>query len=325
MNFERCSSLILLPRIGQWRLFFHVSKLPCIVDVTPLTHIIQWSQLGVCFASSLTDCLPTITITRSYLTAFYNATPAVRTLNLAHGAATIDRYVIPPLFPLTTTFAEQAAAFATLYGYESTTMSTSLSNMKSIPWSAATSIAAIWVGVVDLALLVRQKASLDLVPRLIATYSKALATLYTAGVRNLLLIAAPPLDLAPDSEGPELAGDAISAFNAALGRMRDVFVGMHPGVNVWIMDADALFRAALREPHAWPQTATVNNTDGWCIAYHEPNTPKLDDWNQDECEWPVVGYWWRNPLHPTSPAHDLLAARIVEDCFGGVVRRGFCS
>lgn len=114
-----------------------------------------------------------------YLTAFYNATP-IMTYNLGHGAATIAREVLLPLFPMTYTFEEQVRdKFVREYAakvdlHEGIQDETTVEDGEASPvalWSPRTTLFAVWVGVVDIALFVREGHDINVLTQLFEKYA----------------------------------------------------------------------------------------------------------------------------------------------------------
>jgi len=95
-----------------------------------------------------------------FLTATYNATP-VFTYNLGVGAATIARSVVEPMFAMTYTFEEQVRdkfvrSYAAKVKQSPSAAPETEGNVSAEGlWDPRTTLFAIWVGVVDIALLVR--------------------------------------------------------------------------------------------------------------------------------------------------------------------------
>lgn len=98
------------------------------------------------------------------MAATYNKS-FVRAFDIAHGAATIDRSIIPPLFTHTSTLREQVAdLFPSVY----------LRKKHLVQWQPHNTVFAIWSGIVDIALSVREKNSTELVPRFLHSYGLAI-------------------------------------------------------------------------------------------------------------------------------------------------------
>lgn len=104
---------------------------------------------------------------RHYLTTAYNST-FVRTFNIAHGAATIDRTVVPPhqFLNWTHTFREQV---------DDIFVKTYTDVNPAATWDPDKTLFAIWFGVVDISLLVdQQKYQGDNVLRMVKAYAQIL-------------------------------------------------------------------------------------------------------------------------------------------------------
>jgi len=118
-----------------------------------------------------------------FLTATYNAS-SVFTYNLGTGAATVARDVVPPVFPMTYTFEEQVRdKFVKVYAAQ-VKQSTDVedgterkapasSDVTTGLWDPRTTLFAIWVGVVDIALLVRNHEELEITEEIFEKFAKA--------------------------------------------------------------------------------------------------------------------------------------------------------
>jgi len=96
-----------------------------------------------------------------FLTATYNATPFL-TYNLGHGAATVSRPFLDPVFPLTYTFEEQVRdKFVRQYAEKVDLDDDAERPAEEGHWNPRTTLFAIWVGVVDIALYVRDGVEVD--------------------------------------------------------------------------------------------------------------------------------------------------------------------
>jgi len=84
----------------------------------------------------------------------------------------------------------------------------------------------------------------------------------------------------------------------------------------WALDVDAALRRALEDPGAWPQTAGLRNTTDSCAEYHYAETLTWDAFDEN-CGVRYDEYAWKDPLHPTHVLHNLTAALVVGECFGG--------
>jgi len=118
-----------------------------------------------------------------FLTATYNAS-SVFTYNLGTGAATVARDVVPPVFPMTYTFEEQVRdKFVKVYAAQ-VKQSTDVEDepgrkalasrdVETGLWDPRTTLFAIWVGVVDIALLVRNHEDLQITEEIFEKFAKA--------------------------------------------------------------------------------------------------------------------------------------------------------
>jgi hypothetical protein len=201
-----------------------------------------------------------------YLTTTYNAS-LLKTYNIAHGAATVDRDAVAPheAFSFTATFKEQALDLWRLV-YKPRPLSAR--------WRAEDTLFTVWFGVVDISMAFdRQQYSEDLLnSRVIAAYVKTLTALYSDGARNFLLLNVPPLDLAPgapDGIGEKMAlRNAVASFNERLKDVKEAFLAQNEDVSVALFDTRALLSSLMKEPKSMRQTERLGNTTQNCWDYN---------------------------------------------------------
>lgn len=207
-----------------------------------------------------------LTLSSHYLTLTYNAT-FIRTYNIAHGAATIDRRAVPPheFLNWTHTFREQVDdIFIRNYTLHSSTANAA--------WEPPSTLFAIWFGVVDISLLVQRKDfDKDNVIHMINAYHDILSDLYKAGARHFLLLTAPPMYLSPSAheEGanPFLERMLIREFNGRLYAMRKAFLDGHAEATAYIFDTHGLMTKIVEDPTCTPMTSHLRNTTENCWDY----------------------------------------------------------
>jgi len=195
-----------------------------------------------------------------YLTTTYNHT-FIRTYNIAKGAATIDRAIVPPHpgFAFTQTLAEQALTFKNLYSAAPPVS----------PWEAANTLFAVWFGVVDIALLLeRDEYATDINVRNAASYQASLDELYRFGARRFLLVNVPPMYLMPNAEHTDVSREAVPDFNARLLDVQKEFLAQHEDAQVFLLDVNGLLEAIIKDPKVTPQTAGIRNTTENCWDYN---------------------------------------------------------
>jgi len=201
-----------------------------------------------------------------YLTTTYNAS-FIKTYNIAHGAATIDRAVVAPhdAFSYTSTFKEQAEDLWRLV-YKP--------RPASARWHPEDSLFTVWFGLNDIMLAFDRDVYSErlLNVEVIAAYAAVFATLYESGARQFLLLNAPPLDVAPGApdEGKELEElrKAVEGFNEAVEVMKEAFVAQNEDASVVLFDVNGLLKSLMKEPGSMEQTSEIRNTTTNCWDYN---------------------------------------------------------
>jgi len=280
-----------------------------------------------------------------YLTTTYNAS-FIKTYNIAHGAATIDRAVVAPhdAFSYTSTFKEQAEDLWRLV-YKP--------RPASARWRKEDSLFTVWFGLNDIMLAFDRDVYSErlLNVEVIAAYAAVLATLYESGARQFLLLNAPPLDVAPGApnepqelEELEELRKAVVGFNEAVEVMKEAFVAQNEDASVALFDVNGLLKSLMEDPTGMEQTREIRNTTTNCWDYNpvlrtsrrrdrivtnsrQDALPPTQPWDRldPRCGIPWDQYFWSNELHPTHRVHEAIAAAVVRDCLASATRKGFCS
>jgi len=247
-----------------------------------------------------------------YLTVKYNASTLL-TYNLAYGGATIDSSLVAPYEPQVSSISDQI---------QNEWVPTYSSKPSSAPWASDNTLFAVFDGINDVGNSWSQgvPATTTLNAQIFSEYSSLVEKLYTAGARNFAFINVPPVDRAPLTLAQSTSNQAeekadIAAWNTALLNLTKSLKSEHSDVNVFTVDANALFTKALDNPSSFPQTSLYKNTTAYCTAY-ENGTP-ADDTFDSSCGIPVNEYFWLNSLHPTYPIHDVLAQALGQQLQAG--------
>lgn len=199
-----------------------------------------------------------------YMTTKYNSS-FLRTYNIARGAATVDRAVVPPHpgFAFTWTFKEQAAdAFGLAYSRPTL----------DIHWATQNTLFASWFGVVDTALLLeREEWTESINSKNLASYSQSLETLYGFGGRRFLLLNCPPLARMPGAKHTDVSIPAVKKFNDGLRDVQKQFLAKHAGdieAEMYYFDVHQLLSDIIDDPKTTPQTVGLKNTTDNCWNYN---------------------------------------------------------
>lgn len=189
-----------------------------------------------------------------------------------------------------------------------------VNNSIHVRWTSSNTLFSLWFGINDI-ISTSGFYTADILPKVVSDYHGLLETLYANNARNFLVLNVPAIERSPAivGFGFKKAGvikEYIATFNGLLADMLAAFQTAHPDVKVFSVDANSLFRLALENPKAYPETAQIRNTTGVCRAYSS-GTPTPDTFYQ-ECGVPANQYFWHDGLHPSEPVHRLVA-RVVSD------------
>ncbi|TVY46295.1 Acetylesterase [Lachnellula occidentalis] len=247
-----------------------------------------------------------------YLTVEYNASTLL-TYNLAYGGATIDSTLVAPYLPTVSSVSDQI---------QNEWVPTYVSKPSSAPWASDNTIFTIFDGINDVGNSWSKgvSATTTLNAQIFSVFSGLVEKLYTSGARNFAFINVPPVDRAPLTLVQSTSNQAmekadITAWNAALLNLAKSLKSNHSDVNIFTVDANALFTKVLDNPASYPQTALYKNTTAYCDAY-ENGTPATDTFDPS-CGIPVNEYFWLNSLHPTYPVHEVLAQEVARQLEAG--------
>lgn len=197
----------------------------------------------------------------------YNHT-FLKTYNMAHGAATIDRNAVPPHENLnwTHTFREQVdEIFRVNYTLHKPDAFAQ--------WEPEKTLFAIWFGVVDISLLiVRKEYEKDITAKMIDAYSEILDSIYEGGGRHFLLLTAPPMYLSPsaheEGHNPFEERSLIRQFNGRLYATRKTFLQKHSDVTAYVFDTHGLMTKIIQDPSITEMTQHLKNTTDNCWDYN---------------------------------------------------------
>jgi len=237
-----------------------------------------------------------------FLTTTYNKS-RIETYNLAYGGATVDSALVAQYLPTVLDLKQQIEnEFLPIYG-----------NKTLVPWKAATSLFAIWIGINDVGNSYQNANATSLRGPIFEVYNTVVDELYTSGARNFLFINVPPVDRSPGTiiQGPNVSAlekKAISTFNAEIKSLVTNVTRAHEDVAAFLFDSNTLFSEVLDNPKTFPETAGYKNTTNYCFAY-ENGTATMTQLNAS-CIYPVNEYFWLNTLHPTYPMHNETAKQI---------------
>ncbi|KAH6695722.1 fungal cellulose binding domain-containing protein [Plectosphaerella plurivora] len=218
-----------------------------------------------------------------FMASEYNAGD-VRTFNFAYGGATTDADLVTPYAPEVLSFEDQVDLFL-----DNVAVSP---KPEWAPWTAANSIAGVWIGVNDVGntfwlpdLQVKTQTIID-------RYFELLQSLYDAGLRNFVLLSVPPTNRAPAfwNQGPDtsnMVANGIDLYNTALETALNEFKTANAGVTSWLIDTAAPFNQALDNPT-------------------EYGSPDATCWKEDG-----VSCLWFNDYHPGIEINRLVGAEVA--------------
>jgi len=142
-------------------------------------------------------------------------------------------------------------------------------------WEGGNAVFALWIGINDVgnSYYIGDEARRALNEQIFAGYAQVVTQLYQAGARNFVFVNVPPVHRSPftSSRGrgaQELEEKAILAFNDDVGVLaKDRVKSAMQGVNVWVLDAYALFGQVLDDPARYAATKGYRNLTDFCEAY----------------------------------------------------------
>lgn len=141
------------------------------------------------------------------------------------------------------------------------------------PWTSTDSLFGVFIGIND----VGNTYWLDTAAinsKIFAEYQGLMETLYYAGARNFLFLNVPPVDRSPltisgGSESQALEKTDIALYNSMIAKLAKTLKKQHPEINIFTVDANAIFTKVLDKPSSYPQTALYKNTTAYCDGYQK--------------------------------------------------------
>ncbi|KAF1948746.1 hypothetical protein CC80DRAFT_556003 [Byssothecium circinans] len=240
-----------------------------------------------------------------FLTYTYNDT-RIYSYNLAMGGASVSSFGRPSIFR---PFDQQVRQFfIPNYAKNATT--------RKAKWRSDDTLFTSFFGINDVnASSMLGRANMTALHQTIfATYTQLIDELYQAGARNFLFFNVPPIYRAPltvslGNATVEANKFALADFNLRLLNMVRTFSEQKVNVTVFMMNTFALFDSVLDNPKSRNETKGYTNTTGICRAY------SLRNYNEStfnrRCGVPQNQLFWIDPLHPTPPIHNALAADVA--------------
>ncbi|KAF2750286.1 carbohydrate esterase family 16 protein [Sporormia fimetaria CBS 119925] len=202
-----------------------------------------------------------------YLVKEYNAGDLF-SFNFAYGGATVNASLVQPYQPTVKSLIDQVQQFHASIA----------SKPSYAPWTADNSLFAIWMGVNDVGNSYWSADVEDLHNRIMQDYFEEVEVLFSAGARNFAFLTVPPINKSPmmlgqSREAQELEAIVIEKFNGLLRAKSEEFSVAHPGVKAVVVDTQAPFEAAIKDPARYgSKDATCYNSDGktclWFNDYH---------------------------------------------------------
>ncbi|KAG9233858.1 hypothetical protein BJ875DRAFT_377718 [Amylocarpus encephaloides] len=235
-----------------------------------------------------------------YLATRNNASTLL-TYNLAYGGATMDSTLVAPYQPQVSSIKDQVEKeFLPTYS-------------KSNKWKSNDTIFAVWDGINDVGNS-WWKNTTTLYDDIFTVYSTLINELYDSGARNFVVLSVPPVERSPlalaNGEAErKIEGEKIREWNERQEMLVRELKSGREGVNVFLVDAGALFTKVLDDVKSFPETAGYRNTTAYCRSY-ENGTPAPNTMTAG-CGVPVNQYFWLNSLHPTYPMHEVIAKEVA--------------
>ncbi|KAL5360952.1 GDSL lipase/esterase [Aspergillus floccosus] len=195
--------------------------------------------------------------------------------NLAVGGATIDNTIMEG-YP--GDLVSQVGVFEDTYA----------SKPASAPWTSASAVFGIWIGVNDVGNAFWQTDADTFVPQLVSRLGSLIQELYDSGARKFLVLNVPPTGRSPfflDQGDATVQQHAayLSVYNTQLKDMVDGFKGSHTDVTAVLYDSWSFMTKILDSPteYGFPDATCINEDGTSCI-------------------------WWNN-YHPSAKYHELQA------------------
>lgn len=197
----------------------------------------------------------------------YNAS-LLLSYNLAYGGATVDASLVAPYADTVLSFVDQVGEF-----------SQSLASKPDwAPWTSDNALVGVWIGVNDIGNSFWLSNVTDVLDAVTTRYFELLQVTYDAGVRNFVLLTAPPTDQTPvmlenDASSEASLVSAIATYNDFVSSKLDTFKSSNSDVSAWLVNTSVPFYEAINNPTAYgAPNATCYNADGvsclWFNDYH---------------------------------------------------------
>lgn len=248
------------------------------------------------------------------MTSTYNET-LVTTQNFAVGGSTIS---VPIVVQGRAMVDQVNTDFALLHANRSST------DAVIYDWNADATLAFIWFGVNDISRIVGQKV-FDMFPYEFGVQRVLMDTLYDSGVRNFMLIDAPPYDVFPVATmltNREVYQQASIDWKKNLTTISWDHAAKHADASVFVFSSFDLYTDIFANTCSFHEICGIE-TRGWhCresgykrpeILTHDRLTSVVElgdlswDGDKSKCAMPVEKYMWVDAIHPTRVMHNATA------------------
>ncbi|GAA5825875.1 hypothetical protein JCM3770_003087 [Rhodotorula araucariae] len=179
-------------------------------------------------------------------------------------------------------------------------------------WETNSTLFTVWIGINDVGngYLQGQDFTASL-PAVFESYTRAIASLYTGGARNFLILGVPPTWRTPlvQSYGPQAVatyGNYVSQYNTELARLVGEFRTAYPDARFALFDTVPFFNQILDNPANYGIADATTACTAYATLYNQPAIAL------PACTWPMSAYFWWNNYHPTWTVHKLLASVLAQ-------------
>ncbi|GAA5849311.1 hypothetical protein JCM9279_006445 [Rhodotorula babjevae] len=223
--------------------------------------------------------------------------------DLAASGATTNNSVISAA---ATDFVNQVGLWQEWFGPEGT-----YSTSGQVRFEPNSTLYTVWIGINDVGAPYNEQTDFpQQLSEIFSSYNAAIASLYSGGARNFLIMGIPPTWRTPliqayNDSRIDVYKDRLGQYNTRLASLFSSFATSFPLASFRLYDTVPFFNAILDSPAQYG----IENTTAACDAYAAVTGPPEISL-PGVCGVPLEAYAWWNSYHPAWPVHELLASVI---------------
>ncbi|GAA5865789.1 hypothetical protein JCM8547_002778 [Rhodosporidiobolus lusitaniae] len=219
--------------------------------------------------------------------------------DFAQSGATVDNSILCAAGDFPPSFVEQVDTFKEYF----------VPTPEEVGWTGENALFSVFFGINDMGYTGLQNLNAtDLIPRITASWSRLVSSLYDSGARKFLIMAVPPTEKTPyirsfGKSTIETFVENLANWRSAIDSAVDKLETKYPDASFARFNTSGVFDAVLADPKA----------NGFTVS----DRSSTECWNSHDPERVCAGvprreYVWNDDYHPTFAVHKILAEAVAD-------------